>query len=188
MRIIAGRLGGRDIGSVPEGVRPTSDRVRESLFSVLGSVEGLSILDLFAGTGALGLEAISRGASNVVFVDQSRRVLRDLRKRISKLGLEESGELQIVTSEAKKAIRRLAQDAPARFDLVFLDPPYDEGDRVGTLDALFASGILNAGARVVVESPKRHPLPPRPGTRVLDEREYGETKLTWLEASNPVGE
>lgn len=188
MRIISGRLRGREIGSVPDGVRPTSDRVRESLFSMLGSVEGLSILDLFAGTGAFGLEAISRGASNVVFIDQSRRVVRDLRQRLSRLGLEESSEIRVLTSDAKKAIRRLARDASSRFDVVFLDPPYEEGDRVGTLDALFAAGILGDGARVVVEGPKRHPLPPRPGTRVLDERDYGDTKLTWLESSNPVGE
>jgi len=188
MRIIAGRLGGRELGSVPEGVRPTSDRVRESLFSVLGSVEGLSILDLFAGTGAFGLEGFSRGAKEVVFVDQSKPVIRDLRQRISRLGLEESGEIQIRLSDAKKAIRRLAQEGSARFDLVFLDPPYEEGDRVGTLDVLFESGILLEGARVVVEGPKRHPLPPRPGMKVLDERDYGDTKLTWLEASNPVGE
>ncbi len=187
MRIIAGRFRGRDIGSVPDGVRPTSDRVRESLFSVLGSIEGLSILDLFAGTGAFGLEALSRGASRVVFVDQSKPVARALRGRIAGLGLEESNEIRVLASEAKQAIRRLARDAEARFDLAFLDPPYEEGDRVGTLDALFASGILNRDARVVVEGPKRHPLAPRPGSRILDERDYGETKLTWLEASNPVG-
>jgi len=188
MRIIAGRLRGRDLGAVPEGVRPTSDRVRESLFSILGSVKGLSILDLFAGTGAFGLEAISRGAETVVFVDRSRQVVRELRGRIERLGLDESGVLRILTSDAKKAIRRLARERGARFDLVFLDPPYEEGDRVGTLDALFESGILADHARVVVEGPKRHPLPPRSGTVVLDERDYGDTTLTWLEASNPVGD
>jgi 16S rRNA (guanine966-N2)-methyltransferase len=188
MRIIAGRLRGRDIGSVPEGVRPTSDRVRESLFSILGSVEGLSILDLFAGTGSFGLEAISRGANAVVFVDRSKRVVRDLRQRIANLGLEESNEIRIFRSDAKKAIGRIARDSPVRFDLVFLDPPYEEGDRAGTLDTLFASGILSDEARVVVEGPKRHPFARRPGTTILDEREYGDTKLTWLEASNPVGD
>jgi 16S rRNA (guanine966-N2)-methyltransferase len=188
MRIIAGRLRGRDLGSVPVGVRPTSDRVRESLFSILGSVEGLSILDLFAGTGAFGLEAISRGAGSVVFVDQSRLVARGLRQRIVQLGLEESSEIRILTSDVKKAIGRLARESPAHFDLVFLDPPYEEGDRLGTVDVLFASGILSDAARVVVEGPKRHPFAPRPGSTILDERDYGDTKLTWLEASNPVGE
>lgn len=186
MRIISGRFGGRDLGSVPEGVRPTSDRVRESLFSVLGSVEGLRILDLFAGTGALGLESISRGAERVVFVEQSRRVARDLRARFEILGLDEPGVVRVMTCNAMKAIGRLEKEAEERFDLVFLDPPYEDGDRVGTLAALFSAAILRVGARVVVEGPRRHPLPSLSGVRVLDERDYGDTKLTWLEATSPV--
>jgi 16S rRNA (guanine966-N2)-methyltransferase len=88
MRIIAGRLRGRALGPVPEGVRPTADRVRESLFSVLGSVEGLRVLDLCAGTGALGIEAYSRGASEVVWVERSRTVARALSARLADLGIE----------------------------------------------------------------------------------------------------
>jgi 16S rRNA (guanine(966)-N(2))-methyltransferase RsmD len=187
MRIISGRFGGRDIGSVPGGVRPTSDRVRESLFSALGSVEGLRVLDLFTGTGALGLESVSRGAGRVVFVDRSRRVIRDLRGRFDLLGIEEEPDsVRILALDAKKAIERLEKEGKERFDLVFLDPPYEEGDRVGTLTALFSAGILSAQARVVVEGPKRHPLPALPGVRVLDERDYGDTKLTWLESSGPA--
>ena len=186
MRIISGRFGGRDLGSVPDGVRPTSDRVRESLFSVLGSVEGLRVLDLFAGTGALGLEAISRGAERVVFVDLSRKVIRGLRKRLGVLGLDEPGEVRILAGDAKKAIGRLRKEGEERFDLVFLDAPYEKGDRVGTLTALFSAEILFEHARVVVEGPKRHPLPPLPGVHVLAERDYGDTKLTWLESSGRV--
>ena len=186
MRIIGGRFGGRDLGSVPEGVRPTSDRVRESLFSVLGSVEGLCVLDLFAGTGSLGFEAISRGASRVVFVDQSRRVVRGLRQRIVAFGLDEPSEVRILAIEAKKAIVRLDKEGEERFDLVFLDAPYEKGDRAGTLTALFKAKILYENARVVVEGPKRHALPRLPGIHVLDERDYGDTKLTWLESSGPV--
>ena len=186
MRIIAGRLRGRDLGPVPKGVRPTSDRVRESLFSVLGPIDGLFILDLFAGTGAIGLEAISRGAKGVVFVDRSRPVIRDLKKRIGILGLDLAEDsIRVLTTDAKGAIRRLEKDGESRFDLVFLDPPYEEGDRVGTLDALFESELLKRGARVVVEGPKRHPLSPRPGMTLLDERDYGDTRLTWLESSTP---
>lgn len=188
MRIIAGSLRGRDLGAVPRGVRPTTDRVRESLFSVAGPVSGLSVLDLFSGTGAFGIEAISRGASEVVFVEQSWRVVRDLRVRIAALGLSEGEEIQILATDSNRAIRRLARDGPARFDLVFLDPPYEEGDRVGTLDALFPSGLLRPGARVVVEGPKGDPIPPRPGVAVLDVRDYGDTMLTWLEASSPIRE
>ncbi len=180
MRVISGSLGGRDLGSVPDGVRPTSDRVRESLFSILGSVQGLRVLDLFAGTGALGLEAVSRGAASVVFVERSRRVVRVLRRRIRQLGLEEGDELRVVAIEARKAIKRLSQEDGAAFDLVFMDPPYAEGDRVGTLEALFSSAILYDQSMVVVEAPKGHPLPPVTGSRVLEERRYGDTTLTWL--------
>jgi len=186
MRIISGRFGGRDLGSVPEGVRPTSDRVRESLFSTLGSVEGVRVLDLFAGTGALGLESISRGAQRVVFVERSRRIARELQARLDLLGLGDSDQVRLMTLDASKAIRRLEKEGDERFDLVFLDPPYEKGDRVATLTALFSTDILDAEARVVVEGPKRHPLPPLPGVRVLETRDYGDTKLTWLEASGSV--
>lgn len=186
MRIISGRLGGRDLGSVPDGVRPTSDRVRESLFSALGSIDGLAVLDLFAGTGALGIEAYSRGASRVVFVEKSRRVARALRARLAKLDLDprDDDSISLVESDALRAIRRLAGDAEQRFDLVFLDPPYAEGDREATLTALFSSGLLESGARVVVEGPKRHPIAPLPGIRVVNERRYGDTLLTWLQAAS----
>ena len=183
MRIISGRFRGRDLGAISRGVRPTSDRVRESLFSVLGSVEGLRVLDLFAGTGALGLEAFSRGAEAVVFVDRSRRVLRDLQRRLSSFGLADSEAVEVISADAKKAIGRLEKEGRRPFDLVFLDPPYAGGDREATLTTLFASPLLSAGARVVVEGPKGHPLPSLPGVRVVDERRYGDTVLTWLEES-----
>ena len=144
------------------------------------------MLDLFAGTGALGLETVSRGASEVLFVERSRRVARELSLRLDRLGLVPSDGVRLMTIDAKKAIARLAKEGIERFDLVFLDPPYEKGDREGTLKALFAAGILREDARVVVEGPKRHPLPPLSGVRVLDERDYGDTKLTWLERSSPV--
>ncbi|MFO0687643.1 MAG: 16S rRNA (guanine(966)-N(2))-methyltransferase RsmD [Myxococcota bacterium] len=182
MRIIAGRFRGRDLGAVAEGVRPTADRVRESLFSVLGSVDGLRVLDLCAGTGALGLEACSRGAASVIWVERSRGVARDLAKRLAGFGLESEPGLELVVADARQAIARLARavDGP-RFDLVFYDPPYAATDRVEVLEALFASGLLASGATVVVEGARRHSLPAVPGARVVDERRYGETVLTWLE-------
>jgi 16S rRNA (guanine966-N2)-methyltransferase len=179
MRIIGGSLGGRELGRVPEGVRPTSDRVRESLFAALGSVEGCRVLDLFAGSGALGLEAFSRGARSVVFVDRSRRVVQALRRLLERLELSDRPEIRILSLEAGRAIRRLA-GARERFDLVFVDPPYAGEDREATLETLFASGVLEPDATVVVEGPKRHPLPPLPGIRVVDERRYGDTLLSWL--------
>jgi 16S rRNA (guanine966-N2)-methyltransferase len=188
VRIISGRLRGWDLGRVPPGVRPTTDRVRESLFSSLGPLEGTRVLDLFAGTGALGLEAYSRGADAVVFVERSRRVAEALRRRISTLELDEGTSVSLMQCEATVALRRLDESSPPPFQLVFLDPPY-EADRATsaretTVAALFASRLLDRHARVVVEGPKRHPLAPVPGARVTHERRYGETLLTWLE---PVG-
>jgi 16S rRNA (guanine966-N2)-methyltransferase len=180
MRVISGSLGGRDLGSVPDGVRPTGDRVRESLFSILGSVHGMRVLDLFAGTGALGLEAFSRGAKSVVFVERSRRVASALRSRIQNLGLEEGDSLRVMAIEARKGIRRLSLERAATFDLVFMDPPYAEDDRADTLETLFSSAILSDETMVVVEGPKGHPVPPVTGLRVLEERHYGDTTLTWL--------
>ncbi|HPG25161.1 MAG: 16S rRNA (guanine(966)-N(2))-methyltransferase RsmD [Spirochaetaceae bacterium] len=181
MRIIAGRLRGRDLGPVPDGVRPTSDRVRESLFSALGAMDGLRVLDLFAGTGALGLEAYSRGAEAVVLVERSRRVARTIAERLARLDLAADPTVRLVVADAKSAIRRLAREASPPFDLVLLDPPYAEEDaRQATLEALVDAALLAPEARVVVERPKRHPLPPSTGLRLIDERRYGDTVLTWL--------
>ena len=187
MRIISGHLRGRDLGRVPDGVRPTTDRVRESLFSSLGALEGCAVLGLFAGTGALGLEAYSRGADRVVFVERSKGVARALRKRLQRLGLAEEERLRLVVADARRALKRLAEAGEAGFDLVFVDPPYVEGgesEREPILEALFTSGLLDSEAMVVVEGPTRHPLRPLPGIRVVDERRYGDSLLTWLTAGD----
>jgi 16S rRNA (guanine966-N2)-methyltransferase len=182
MRVINGRLGGRDIGSVPEGVRPTTDRVRESLFTILGPLNEKRVLDLFAGTGALGLEAYSRGAESITFVERSRKVAKALQARLRALDLDEWGDrVQLMPMEAKKALRILSQKDVAPFDLIFMDPPYEAGDRTGTLEHLFETGLLAERGVVVVEGPKRHPLPPILGARIVDERQYGDTLLTWVE-------
>ena len=187
MRIISGTLRGRDLGAVPPGVRPTTDRVRESLFAALGALDEARVLDLFAGTGALGLEAHSRGASHVVLVERSRRVFRALERRLDALGLADAPGLSTMQCDAERALRRLADAASEPFDLVFLDPPYHEAKtasaREPTLAALLASGLLAPQAMVVVEGPTRHPLDPVPGARVIDERRYGDTLLTWLTPS-----
>jgi len=180
MRIIAGRLRGRDLGAVADGVRPTADRVRESLFSVLGSAVGPRVLDLCAGTGALGLEAYSRGAEAVVWVERSRAVAHALAARLERLGLADEPDLRVVVADALRAIRRLDGAGEPAFDLVFFDPPYAAEDRAAILTALFASALVGAETTVVVEGSKRHPLPAIEGVRVVDERRYGETVLQWL--------
>lgn len=174
MRVVAGKLGGRRLASPPEGVRPTSDRVREALFARLEPLGEARVLDLFCGTGALGIEAFSRGASRVVFVDRARRSIEVLRQNLASLGMDE--EVTVVRADAASALRRLTQ-AGERFDLVLADPPYEAGGIGELLEALAASTLLEPDAVVVVERAKRHSLGPVAGLELLDERAYGDTVI-----------
>ena len=187
MRVIAGRLRGRTLGPVPKGVRPTADRVRESLFSVLGSVEGLRVLDLCAGTGALGIEACSRGAAAVVWVERSKSVARALATCLGELGIALGDPHALIVADARAALQRWAGGGQGVFDLVFFDPPYASEERDAILAALFGSPVVGADSTVVVEGSRRHPLPAIAGARVVDERRYGDTVLTWLARARPEG-
>ena len=176
MRIISGSLRGRKLRAVPDqGVRPTSDRVREALFSRLGPLQGEQVLDLYAGTGALGLEALSRGAASVVFVEWAAAPFAVLQGNVSDLGVEESTE--IYRAKAEVVLRRLSA-AQRRFDLVFIDPPYASDEAESALVALVEGSLLSPQAQVVVESSKHHRLAPVPGLSMLDERSYGDTMIT----------
>jgi 16S rRNA (guanine966-N2)-methyltransferase len=187
MRVIAGRLRGRALGPVPKGVRPTADRVRESMFSVLGSVEGMRVLDLCAGTGALGIEAYSRGASEVFWVERSKPVARALSARLSDLGIALDEERVVIVSEAQSVLQRWREGGPGVFDLVFFDPPYASEERDAILAALFGSSVVGPETVVVVEGARRHPLPAIAGARVVDERRYGDTVLTRLARARAGG-
>src|SRR6202034_3811578 len=125
MRVIAGRLGGRRL-SAPRGrtTRPTSDRVREALFSMLGPIDGTSVLDLFAGTGALGIEALSRGAAKALFVERDAAAVAALKGNLARLELGEP-QARVRVGEALAALRS-ARSARETYDLVFVDPPYDQ--------------------------------------------------------------
>ena len=167
MRIVAGTHGGRRLAA-PRGTatRPTSDRVREALFSILGArVAGARVLDLFAGTGALGLEALSRGAAAATFVD---RDVAAVRANLEALGLP--GEVH--RGDALKFLR----SATCTYDLVFLDPPYREAARLAGELADTLPAVLAPGALVVSESDRRAPLD-LPGLETLDERRYGDTLI-----------
>jgi 16S rRNA (guanine966-N2)-methyltransferase len=206
VRVIAGRLGGRRLvvprpagarrasgraaghagrGSraaraptpVGDALRPTSDRVREALFGRLGALDGARVLDLFAGVGALGIEALSRGAARAVFVERAAPALAALRTNLASLGLE--AVARVVRGDAVTVAARLGH-AGERFDLVLLDPPYASGQAEPALRALLASGALAPDATVVVETGRRHPVPPVPGLRRVDERRYGDTVLLML--------
>ncbi len=178
MRIIAGRFRGTGLTPVGKGdaaahLRPTSDRVRESLFSMLthqDAIEGARVLDLFAGTGALGLEALSRGASHVTFVESGRAAQRLLRTNIARLRVE--AETRILSTDAT----RLGDCPDERFDLVFLDPPYAKALGEKALNA--ATNWLQPGALVVWE--EAAPMAPPAGFHLHDQRRYGSTFVTFL--------
>jgi 16S rRNA (guanine966-N2)-methyltransferase len=185
-RIIAGTAGGRRI-STPRGVntRPTSDRVREALFSAIeswcGSLAGLRFLDLYAGSGAVGLEAWSRGAGVVTLVEQDRRTAAMIRANARYLGF---GRADVV---AGSVTGTLARSPAAPYDVAFLDPPYalTESDVASDLTALRDCDWLVPGAMVVVERGSRGPEPKWPdGFTVSREKKYGETVLWYVHAAH----
>jgi 16S rRNA (guanine(966)-N(2))-methyltransferase RsmD len=161
-------------------VRPTSDRVREALFARLGDLSGMAVLDLYAGTGALGVEAISRGADAVVYVERAPRCLAALRANLEALGIEAVS--RVIADDAPRALRRLGRSGE-RFDLLLLDPPYAGDELRRALEAVSESGVLAEGAMVVVEHGKRHALPGVAGLVVRDARRYGDTLITRLTAA-----
>ena len=169
--MIAGRFGGRRL-SAPRGARtrPTADRVRESLFSVLGDLEGARVLDLFAGSGALGIEALSRGAAEVTFVDSAPAALSALRRNLADLG----AEAEVRRSDAR-AFLRAARNAERQYDLVFLDPPYRRAAALAPELDRDLPAVLAPGARVAVETATQSPL--KLGLPLLDERRYGDTLI-----------
>lgn len=164
---------------VPKGVaaRPTQDRVREAIFNALGDrVVDAEVLDLFAGVGTLGIEALSRGARRAVFVELDPRTAAGLRANLEAAGLRDRGE--VWRMDAVRSLRRL-QERGDRFDLVFLDPPYRSGWLPRALRALAASGILGEGGLVVAEGARGEPLDAY-GLEVVWHRTYGDTTVTFL--------
>jgi len=178
MRVIAGELKGRRLVA-PRGwrVRPTSDRVREAVFSALGEVEGMRVLDLYCGTGALAIEALSRGAASAVMVD---RDMRPALGNIERLGLAE--RVDLVRADAERWLAREAgQLDSARFNLVFIDAPYRLADRVGQALDTHLPQLLATGGRAVVESGARRPLRIESLER-LRQRRYGGTDVSFYAA------
>ena len=172
MRVVAGRYGGRRLVAPPgDATRPTSDRVRESLFSVLGpSVGGARVLDLYAGTGALGIEALSRGAGAAVFVDRAPAAIKAIRANLQALGIE----AEVRRIQARAALRAAAVAGEA-YDLIFLDPPYRRPAELGRELSKALPAVLAPGARVVSESDRRDRL--ELSLPLSDERRYGDTVI-----------
>ncbi|MFB3897581.1 MAG: 16S rRNA (guanine(966)-N(2))-methyltransferase RsmD [bacterium] len=189
MRIIAGIAKSRRLKSVRgQQVRPTSDRVKESVFSILGeTVINARILDIFAGTGNLGLEALSRGAQFAVFIDNDSRSIKVIQENIVALGFESTtqvikGEVLTVLDKIEKSEVRSQKSEKTAFDLVFLDPPYLKELEVPTIAALIESNLLNEKAIVVVEHHKKTEMPEiiRNITRFRQQK-YGDTIITFYQ-------
>lgn len=187
MRVVAGKWGGRTIRA-PRGasVRPTTDRVREAVFSILGSVvEGSVVLDLFAGTGAMAIESLSRGAAEAVLVESSPAALAVLKGNLAALAAEGALCLPL---DYREAVRRLAARGRS-FTLVFLDPPYGEGLVGRSAELLYRAGILAPGAVVVAERATRDPGETLPAEwRELVDRRYGDTRITLYDIPDPGGQ
>ena len=190
-RIIAGRAGGRTIATPRgAGTRPTTDRVREAIFSrveALLDLDGARVLDLYAGSGALGLEALSRGASALLAVERHRPTAGLVERNAATLNLP--GQVQV---RAGAVERVLADEDPGRegFDLVLADPPYPlaEEELTRVLGLLVTAGWLTEDALVVVERSTRSPAPGWPlGLEHLDTRTYGETAVHWAEPAARAG-
>lgn len=187
MRVVAGKWGGRTIRA-PRGlsVRPTTDRVREAVFAILGDdVEGSVVLDLFAGTGALAIESLSRGAAEAVLVESSPAAFTALKGNLAALAAEGAVCLPL---DYREAVRRLKAMGKA-FTLVFLDPPYGKGLVGRAAGLLSRAGILAPGAVIVAERGARDPEEPLPAdwTERADRR-YGDTRITLYGIPGPLGQ
>jgi 16S rRNA (guanine966-N2)-methyltransferase len=187
MRVIAGEARGRNLlAPKTMRVRPTADRVKEALFSMLvsrlGEFDGMRVLDIFAGTGNLGIEALSRGAECAFFIDSHRESAEIIRKNLDITGFAEKAK--VVVQDAAAALKRLAREQ-APFHLVFLDPPYHEGHTERVLEILAGSGLIDEGTTVVAEFSAKEKIPTSFGNLQESERRiYGDTALSFLTISD----
>ncbi len=178
MRVIAGENKGAILETIPSRkTRPTLGRVKEALFSMLGDqVIDAKVLDLFAGSGSLGIEALSRGAKNVVFIDNNPKCIRIIRKNLNKFGLDVKGSAYV--RDACKTINFLARENK-KFDIVLMDPPYNTKEAEKIIDNPHLKDILNSGAVLIIEHSKRNTLP-CPNIKELchiKSKRYGDTVL-----------
>ncbi len=180
MRIIQGTLKGRRLAT-PKGsqTRPTSDRIKESIFDILGSeIEGKSVLDLYAGTGNLGIEALSRGAKKIVFVEKGRQAIQLITKNLSRCGM--TGWAEILPKDVLRAVGILKRRGEC-FDLIFIDPPYERGLVQKTLLKLKSQMIYHEDSILVIQHDRREPLPESLNEFILvHQRKIGDTLLSFL--------
>lgn len=181
MRVIAGSAGGLRLQAVKGmATRPTADRIKESLFSILGPyISGSRVLDLYAGSGSLGIEALSRGARHAVFVDRAPSCIQVIRANLEHTGFTDQAE--IVRGDALATVRRLAADG-CRFDLIFADPPYEQGLAARTLLQLAQVDLLAPSGWIVIEhSAKEEMQDAAQNVSLVRRREYGDTCISLYE-------
>ncbi len=179
MRVTAGTERGRRLRA-PRGAttRPTGAKVREAIFNILGPLSQDAVLDLYAGTGSLGIEALSRGAGRAIFIERDGRALAALHRNLREFGLAERA--RVVDSSVLSALQRLAAEQAEKFTWVFVDPPYAAGEVEPVLTMLSGGQLLENGAVVIVEHDRRH-LPPESvgALEMVDRRFYGDTGLSF---------
>jgi len=183
MRIISGTSGGKKLRPLRgQSIRPTSDRVKESIFNILGDeVDGKHVLDLFAGTGNLGIESLSRGATRAVFVEKEKSAIDLIKKNLSHCGFED--RVHIMTGEVERAIRLLHRKGEV-FDFIFMDPPYRRGLVQKTLELLAAQPLHHEDSILVIEHDRREPLSESMEEWVLlRKRLFGDTVVSFIAPS-----
>ncbi len=186
MRVIGGSARGRKLTAFRgDNIRPTTDRVRESLFSILtsrlGSLDGLTVLDLFAGSGALGIEALSRGAASACFVDRARQSIATIRRNLELCHLTDRAEMLQMDSQA--VLSGLLRERA--FDLIFMDPPYGKHAVAALLEPIGRRQLLHENGLVVVESGSQEEVPAKTAElQRIDQRRYGSTLLSFFDRIN----
>jgi len=182
MRIVSGNLKGRKFKSaLPDGIRPTQDAVRETIFNILGNftdIEGKVIADICAGTGALGFEALSRGAKAVYFIEKNRKIAEFIERAAADFNLPEDS-FSIIQHDALKVLKKMNDFIPGiKFDLAFIDPPYKLRLGNGIAGLLDSENLMNSDGIVVLESDSFENMIVPAGFEILTERKFGETKIT----------
>jgi 16S rRNA (guanine(966)-N(2))-methyltransferase RsmD len=185
MRVIAGKLRGRPLRA-PKGLttRPTSDRAREAIFQILGNLSGLSVLDLYAGTGALGIEALSRGAARAVFVEPDAAALRALRDNLTRLGI--AGQATVIDTTLERAGPRIQKHAP--FDLVMADAPWRIAQEAAERVAQQSRDLVASDGRVLLGHPTESPveLPDGSPLALVQRRKWGGTGMSFYEIASDI--
>jgi 16S rRNA (guanine966-N2)-methyltransferase len=183
MRVIAGKFRGRPLRA-PKGLttRPTSDRAREAIFQMLGNLSGMKVIDFYAGTGAMGIEALSRGAAHAVFVESDEDALRVLRDNLTKLGL--TGQTTVLATTVQRSRPRLEKLGP--FDLIIADAPWRIAQEAAEVVAQQCRGMLTPNARVLLGHPTESPvdLPETSGLTLVDSRKWGGSGMSFYEIAN----